>query len=225
MSALIPYKADQGRRDYLWSLVQQRYQVLLPQIELCLGIDNSEPFCRSRAVNNAAKLATGDVFLIVDSDIIFEPSLIDQISAVIWENAWIIPFSNGYRLTELASELLINQGLPASFSIDTNHDIVGNDTFPGCMFSALTRRNFEEVGGMDEHFEGWGYEDVSFGLALDTLCGPYLRLNDNIYHLWHPQDPRAINSDLCQYNSERYHYYQNAVGNPELMRALINANY
>ena len=49
--------------------------------------------------------------------------------------------------------------------------------------SIIPRKNFEEVGGFDNRFEGWGGGDNAFGYAIDTLCGPYKRMHSNIFHL------------------------------------------
>jgi hypothetical protein len=75
ISALIPYRPDHGRRDQIWSLVRRRYEQLMPQVELCLGSDDHELFCRAKAINAAARRATGDILMLVDIDLVFETEL------------------------------------------------------------------------------------------------------------------------------------------------------
>jgi predicted SAM-dependent methyltransferase len=218
ISALIPYKADQGHRDRLWSFVRQRYEKLMPEIELCLGIDENEPFCRSRAINAAAAKAAGDVFIIVDTDVMFEPALIEKIKAVIHLHPWIIPFANGYKLTREATLRLLTQKPTDSISI-APEDIESNVTLEGALMNVMTRKAFDAAGGMDERFLGWGGEDNAMVMALDTLCGPHFRMKEDIFHLWHP--PAPVYRDKYQRNLELCNRYLQAFGNVSEMRGLI----
>jgi 23S rRNA A2030 N6-methylase RlmJ len=39
---------------------------------------------------------------------------------------------------------------------------------------------------MDERFVGWGGEDISFMIAVDTLYAPHRTTRNGVLHLWHP---------------------------------------
>jgi hypothetical protein len=118
ISALIPYKPDHGRRDFLWGFVRQRYEQLLPQIELCLGNDDGELFCRAKAINEAARKATGDIFMIVDTDLVYNPQLVEELLTIVHDYPWVIPFSNAYRLTREATDHLLQLALPETIKAD-----------------------------------------------------------------------------------------------------------
>ncbi len=187
ISVLIPYKPDHGWRDFLWKNVEKRYKLLMPQLELCLGLDESELFSRARAINKAARKARGDLFIIADSDVIFNPDLITKIKSYIHLYPWIIPFKIGYRLTYEATMRLLEQKMPKKIKIGPQ-DIINknlNRFSSGSLMNAMTRSTFEAVSGFDERFQGWGCEDRAFAISMNTICGNYFKMDETIYHLWH----------------------------------------
>jgi hypothetical protein len=219
LSALFPYKPDFGERDYIWSIVRKRYEQLFPQIEICIGSDDSQLFCRSHAVNEAAKKATGDVFIIVDMDVVFNVETINRITMLVNEHPWIIPYTKGVRLTEKASKILLEQGFPEVIQ-HQDSDVELTITWLGPLMNVMTRRCFEAIGGMDEHFIGWGHEDGAMVAALDTICGKHYRMEGVVYHLWHH---RAVtNQENLALNYGYLLRYKEASGDVEKMKKLIN---
>ncbi|HEX3048660.1 MAG TPA: glycosyltransferase [Bacillota bacterium] len=216
VSALIPYKPDFGRRDYLWSVVHNRYLRFLPQVEICIGTDLGEPFCRAKAINEAAKKASGDVFLLVDTDVVFNPDLIGKIISVIGIYPWIVPYRNGYRLTEGATNTLLSQELPLSIQLGAlDYEYI--EPGPGPLMNAMTRSCFEKIGGLDERFKGYGYEDVAMAISLKTLSGPHFNLEEDIFHLWHPTAEL-----IPRKNVELWQRYVAAADNAEAIKNLHN---
>lgn len=58
---------------------------------------------------------------------------------------------------------------------------------------SLWRRDFVAVNGLDENFEGWGYEDadLSFRLRNNGVKIGYIKLGATAYHLCHPLNSTA----------------------------------
>lgn len=219
ISALFPYKPGIRERDFIWAAVRQRYERLFPQIELCIGTDESDPFCRSHAVNEAAKQATGDILMLVDTDVVFNPGLIDRITAAIREHPWLIPFKTGKKLTREATRHLLEHGLPRDLKVE-KEDIEKIISSPGPFINVMTRECFETIRGLDERFKGWGREDEAMVMALDTLCGKHLRTEGSVYHLWHHrQKVNPLNSEA---NQQLYLQYRAAKGNVPEMQKIIN---
>lgn len=59
---------------------------------------------------------------------------------------------------------------------------------------AVPRAAFEQVGGFDESFTGWGYEDSDLAIRLLNLG---LRIRrapaaTTVFHLWHREQPRTF---------------------------------
>lgn len=199
ISILVPYQSDGGYRDRNWYWVKKRYETLMPNAEICIGNYDNEPFSRSIAINNAAKLATRDIFIIADSDIIFDMNQIAKAILALCDFTWVIPYSiinyltlqQTNRLQKMKSDVIINN-IGFTDYVKSNYYNVGGITI-------LKREHFEKVNGFDERFKGWGYEDNAFQRAMDTLCGPYGRVNNSLWHMYHepaPQNNAQDNSNL-----------------------------
>lgn len=67
------------------------------------------------------------------------------------------------------------------------------------------RSDLEAVNGFDESFVGWGHEDADFVLRLHNHG--VVRKNGycatEVYHLWHPQSPRNMESQNARTVRER----------------------
>lgn len=220
ISALIPYKSDHGGiRDKNLYYIKKRYETLMLDVELIIGEDDGKLFNRSRAVNRAAFKATGDLFMVSDGDIFFGTKLIDKIIQIAALHPWIIPFSRGFKLSQKASEEVIRDGtikLPACLN---QIEVECNCNFYGAFINVMSREAYETVGGMDERFKGWGGEEEAFVRALDTLVGKHFRMNETIFHLWHPQ--AESNHSFRHQNDELKNRYIQAVDDAEAMKELI----
>jgi predicted glycosyltransferase involved in capsule biosynthesis len=220
ISVLIPYKPDGGReRDINFSFVKKRYETRMPDVELVVGEDNSEPFNRSKAINLAAAKATGNLLLLADGDVFFGTKLIDKILAIAGLHPWIVPFSRGYKLTLEGTREVTKTGelqLPSNL---VNAGIEKNCDNLGAFMNVISRQAFETIGGMDERFLGWGREDESMAKALDTLVGKHFRMDETIFHLWHP--PADCHPHYLARNDEHRDKYIQAFGNPQAMKELI----
>lgn len=216
ISILIPFKSDYGQRDKNWSWVRQRYEKLIPEAEICLGNYPYEPFSRSRAINQAARLATRDIFLIADTDIIFDLNDLTRWLELLSQYTWVIPFSKRYNLTPDKTNWLLQQ----DYGIDIKNVSLGSLEIIECpgSLNLVPRRYFEVIGGFDTRFEGWGGEDNAFKMAMDTLCGPSINADNVVWHLWHP--PANINSNQYQLNYSLYEKYCQASGNRTAMLKL-----
>jgi predicted glycosyltransferase involved in capsule biosynthesis len=78
------------------------------------------------------------------------------------------------------------------------------------------------VGGFDERFRGWGWEDRAFFIACDTLCG-HDRISGPVRHLWHPRSPEK-NPDSSEYQAGRAlcRRYKRAHRDRQAIQGLLN---
>lgn len=218
LSVLIPVggilDTDPWRKRSLnWLL--QRYnkygRALAEEVEVCWGTSYQEPYNRSEARNNAFGQATGDILLIADADTVFHITQIQAGIKLIEEGApWVIPYGLGryYNLSQQATAAILDS--PRGFipePTDPDDWEFKLDSWAGLLL--VSREAWLTVGGYDEEFIGWGFEDVAFRTALDLRVGPNQRTEDYVLHLWHPvtEDTRFA-QPYAKVNQARYLRYQ-----------------
>ncbi|TLS37484.1 galactosyltransferase-related protein [Pseudalkalibacillus caeni] len=223
VSVLIPYKPDYGIRDKSFQWVKSFYEIEMPEVELIIGYSDSQPFNRSEAINNAAKKATRDIFVIADADVIYNPRILIQSLELLKTHPWVIPFSQWLDISKLSTEKLLTESpqwpLPMNIEYRKRHNSMNYKPVSGVI--VLPREKFYTVEGFDERFKGWGREDNAFSDAMNTLCGPYKRIEENyIFHLWHPKVGPKRNPNMKN-NNKLYKRYAQRKGKVEAMKELI----
>jgi GT2 family glycosyltransferase len=223
ISILIPYQPDNGPRDITFNWIKKYYEASMPEAELCIGgLASGGLFNRSQAFNTAAKNATREILVLADGDVIYNPAIIDEAVKLLDNYPWVIPFrgvvnlspDNTNRLLETEPNWPLNTYLD-DYYIDNYYE-----RFAGKLM-VMRRKTFIAAGGYDERFVGWGGDDDAFVHALETLCGTYIKLENEVIHLWHPRTDwsNAPNPDA---NLNILGRYIEANGNKEAMLKLIN---
>jgi predicted glycosyltransferase involved in capsule biosynthesis len=228
-SALIPYKPNDFYRIKNFDIVTKRWEEKIPDVELIIGVNNDLYFNRSKAVNEAARQATGDYFIIVDGDIVFGTKLIDKIADIVANHPWIIPWSRCYALSKEYSAKFYEDNvfvLPKKLFIKDlqryDKEIDGPN-INGPYMNVMSGEAFAAIGGMDERFVGWGGEDEAMAAALTTLVGKPFRMNEQIIHLYHDHISNVEERPNYKANRALCNSYKSAFGNPAAMNKLINA--
>jgi predicted glycosyltransferase involved in capsule biosynthesis len=226
-SALIPYKPNDFYRIKNLAIVKKRWQDKMSDVELIIGINYDEKFNKAKTINEAARKAAGDYFIIVDSDIVFGTKLIDKIADIAADYPWIIPWNRCCRLSKEYSVKFYNDDvfvLPKLFSVKElqSHDIDIDDlSVDGPYMNVISSEAFETIGGLDERFIGTGCEEVVMAMALTTLVGQPYRMNEHILHLYHDRSSKVEECLNYKANRELCYRYKAALGNPDAMRTLI----
>lgn len=263
ISILVPRKRDHGRRDLTWHWVKRYLRCEFgASAEIVLGRDHASdhldengdeiPFSKSAAINNAAKHAKGDVFVIYDADAYLPGRVIQHCAERIrfarahGVRRWFVPYRKLFRLTEAASDRVLASDPcdPERFPTPPNPEDVedmagsGHGHLFGAMVMVMPREAFFFVGGLDERFRGWGGEDVSFLRALDTLWARHRNTHGQVLHLWHPKihigelipgnqyATRAWSGQkYAQVNGHLASEYNRATNKPAQMRALVSLGF
>lgn len=226
-SALITFKSSDFFRNKNLAIVKKRWQEKMPDVELIIGINNDECFNKSKAINEAARQATGDYFIIIDSDIVFGTKLIDKIADIVMDYPWIIPWKRCCMLSREYSAKFYGDDvftLPKMVSIRDikNHDIeIITPDIDGLYMNVVSREAFMAIGGMDERFVGWGCEEVAMAMVLMTLFGKPYRMNEQIFHLYHKRDTNETECLNYKSNRELCYRYRAAFGNQDAIKALL----
>lgn len=124
--------------------------------------DPALPFNLSQARNNAVRQAGTDVVIVADADTIPDLKIIDRAIRATKHNHVIYPFDEYIYLGERPDVATVDVETAETERIYTAS--VG-----GIM--VLRRALYWDLGGHDEGFHRWGYEDTAFQLVAETLAG------------------------------------------------------
>ncbi len=211
ISVLFPYRGDDGHRDRLFGYVLRWWEVYFPEAQICVGRNFEHPFNRGAARNDAYKQAEGSVIIVADADTI--PTVYGVktgIADAVAEKVWCIPYAEEryYNLKEDMTQRVLEAGVQTMIFEPHNGEYEHKITsWAGCLI--VPRNAWEVVGGYDERFIGWGYEDNSQYLKLDALWGPHRRQDSYICHLWHPvTKENSFESPDIKHNRSLYQQYQ-----------------
>ncbi|MDP4103750.1 MAG: galactosyltransferase-related protein [Bacillota bacterium] len=220
VSIIIPFQTDHGPRAEAFEWIKRYYARVMPEAELCLGIINREDINKSKAINLAAKKATRDIFVIADADVIYDPEIIVESIRLLNNTTWVVPFTEIYDIDKSGTETLLKTEPRWPIDVKNKDCTKANWIYDGFAGKVLVipQKNFKAVRGFDERFVGWGGEDDAFSHAVKTLCGNFVNVEREIYHLWHPK-PTNPN---YRANIALYNRYIHASGNKEEMIKIIN---
>lgn len=214
VSVIVPYRSGCEWRARAWDYVRRRYQQHHPEWDLIEGSCEGE-WSKGAAVADALGHTDSSVLVLADADSYTDPATMRQAVDRVHETGWVVPHFKVFRLG-IHGTNRVYRGDPVHFGHTIRAAYVG---LPGGGITVITRDAYEAVGGIDPRFLGWGGEDISFGWALDALIGPPLRLEGDLWHLWHPHPaPRLRGSPESEALVARY---TAARGEPLQMQALI----
>jgi len=135
---------------------------------------------RGAARNAGALTAQTPVVVFNDADTIVSKEQIERAAHIAYTSDGLVYAYDLYlRLTEASSEAMMRGEQP--------HWPIPEDEFvnaPSMGCAAISLACFRELGGFDEQFRGWGYEDVDFAWRAGERW-PVRRVPGPAFHLWH----------------------------------------
>jgi hypothetical protein len=231
---LVPRRADGGHRDRLWAWCKPRWEREHPDWPVIEGHHTIGPFNRSAAINAASDIADGDgawdVAVVIDADVIVPPEQVREAVARAQRTGRVIwAFNQRLGLSEKGTEKLLAGDAFDERFVETRHAVSWSMCF------AVPRTAWDTLGGFDERFIGWGYEDMAFKTSVLTLIQPddwtEHHVAGPVTHLWHPRsDERAevrlpggwikITPEYLD-NTVLGRRYMDAAGEPDVIRSLL----
>jgi glycosyltransferase involved in cell wall biosynthesis len=183
-SVVVPVGGDEDEwRRLARTWVVDRYATLHPDWELIEGCC-ARPWSKGAALADGVNRATGDILVLADADSYVPVDTLERAVGIVEADPrkWVVPHGNVYRLKQ-DETLRVYDGAEAQRRQVVRPRYTG---LPGGGIVVLSREVWDEVGGVDPRFQGWGGEDLTFGWVLCVLVGWYERLGANLFHLWHP---------------------------------------
>jgi hypothetical protein len=195
---LVPRRAH-PERDRLWAWCRARWQTILPSVPIYEGHHDEGAFNRSAAINTAARLADADgrwdVGIVIDADTFIRASQVRAAVSSAFKTGRVTWAHRRWRgISEEWTERVVKSRQDFGAEVDREDmDILVERTNPlswSCCI-AIPRAVWDDMGGFDERFVGWGFEDMAF---MSLVCGLYghERIEGDVYHLWHPRSEERI---------------------------------
>lgn len=196
VAVIVPWGTDNGPRARVWARVRQLWEQT--DCDLIVAADplfaERGRFAVGRAINRAVRLAPAeyDRFVCFGADMLPCPDTVAWAAEQLDEQPWTLLFDRGRGLSEQDTEHWLQRG---------RTELYGAELFgsPCVGPIAFTRATFEKVGGFDERYEGWGYEDVDLWYRLQRdapRTAPQTYPGTALVQLWHPTE----HHDLSQAN-------------------------
>ena len=154
-----------------------------------LFIEHGGPFERARALNAGAALATREVVLWHDNDIVMPPEFVSRAVAELLQRRldYLIPYTSIKYLSEHDTDAVIRgERNPADCAPVNTLYSRRPPSNSGAL--GLVRRTFlQRHGGLVEGFKGWGGEDNAWNrkVALLGRWAPTARQDQHVHHLYH----------------------------------------
>lgn len=217
VAVVIPWRGGDPDRERHHETVRARLRDMLPDAWHIDADSGHQPFSRAGSRNHGVRLAQdvgAEVVVLCDADTLpeREPLLAAIDSA--HDGRLHLPYVHFRGLSETGTRHYLG-GTPAEAceaELETTWSTGG--------VMVIQPEAWWRMGGSDERFRGWGFEDTATRVACDALLGPTVRHTGTIYHLWHPT-ARNPASPLFKANEALMRRYAEAEGNPDAVRAIV----
>lgn len=166
----------------------------------------------ARNLGVAVAAARGHKLVVLsDADaVLADPTQVDYAVEYAQRGDFVLPFTGQRYLDQTETVGLLEQGTrPLE---EGGH---GNGAMYVCSVDT-----YQDIGGSDERFSGWGGEDDGIVAAASTL-GTLCRVPGVVWSLWHADERRPVGTEEHRPNAELAQRYWDAAGNIGSMRLLI----
>lgn len=163
--------------------------------------DTNKPFCKAYSINfGVDNLVNTEYFLNSDIDLIYPESFIKNIRKYL---AYPIPVRLVFNNHNLCKEANTSTFEECKVSYDRGLKDMERENFGIAPGNGLIHtKSFQELGGYDETFIGYGPEDADFNNRI-AYINKYIEVNSvdfNTYHLFH-----EIKMNYSDYSNNEYY--------------------
>lgn len=224
VSIVVPIMPDSSHRDRSWEWVRRRYEVLHPDWEIIEGrVPASGKWRKGEAVARGLEQASHHTLIVADSDCIVSPDALERAVATLREEdvGWVVPHGLVHRVSQEMTDTVLNADpSPYPFSgLKVTYERKPYEGFAGGGMFVVDRSDYEAVGGIPLCFEGWGAEDECLAVVLNTLLEGQVRMQHDLWHLWHPTS-RSKNVKQNKVNRQMLRLFLQFSVDPDTMWEL-----
>ena len=215
VAVVIPWRVSRTHKPRRLELCRAALKAALPDVEISAFDSGHQPFNRAASRNGgvANSYGSAEILVVCDADAIVQPEPLHAAIAAAVDGKLHLPYTEAVLLSQDGSDAVHAGTDPARARVwHVNPNSVG-----GCVVIAY--ETWQSVGGWDERFSNWGFEDTAFWAATDTLFG-MVRHEGRLFDLWHI-DKRGIGSPQWQAGMALCDRYTDVRGNKPAMQALI----
>jgi hypothetical protein len=181
-TVIVPWR-DDGDRGPGCRAVCAALRAALPSAPIMLVDSGHEPFNRSASRNLGVRRTPPDeVVVVCDADTSPDPASLVRAVADAHDGNLHYPFTLCHYLTEAGTALVLNGEPPDPYRIEFTIPCAQGGVM--VMLASV----WIELGGMDERFTGWGYEDCAWHTTVTAALGAPVRHEGIAWHLWHPSE-------------------------------------
>lgn len=176
------------------------------------------PWSTARAIRAGMREVTGDVVTCFGADHFPDGHVLADATALLkhTEHEWLFLYERVSYASEASTLALLAN--PHQFGIKTLE--WAHTVHRCCGMWMWTRRAWDETGGVDPRFVGWGYGDDAWNVALESCFGPSpAPPGGTLHELWHPagyRDASAANPNYDLFMTE----YRPFAGDADYFRTL-----
>lgn len=212
ISVLIPWRSDDPHRIAVWDYLRGLWDQL--DVQVCSTDDGLDGrFSYAAGANRCRELAMGNILLLYGADQL--PPTTEKLDWI-RHRLEVMPWTGVYAQTRVYSRRAtrkIMDGRPLD-GLEAHSQVA--PVAEGIV--AVRAEVFDDVGGMDERFIGWGAEDMAFRLALKTLHPDGDLSGEGTSHtLFHQPQPW---DELTAANNQLFIEYQLAANAGRLRQYL-----
>jgi hypothetical protein len=189
LSIIVPW-LDRGneRRSRVATYVLGYYRSLgLGEVVVGEYPDDGQPLNRSRLRNEGAKKATGGLLVFSDADCIVPRRQLRSAIKMAGSGGIVLPYDRAVtNVSEDNVDLILGGASPWQF-VDPNRPSYRREPLPDEWHAGpayvMRREVFDDLGGFDESFVGWGDEEMAFLRTSASLVAPLRFVDGGVLHL------------------------------------------
>jgi GT2 family glycosyltransferase len=210
VEVIVPYRrGSSDRRRAAFEHVVAHYE----RAGFTVRTADNDPWAPGRARNLGAAVSTAEVLVFVDADTVCPPmAVLEAHELAAAEPGLVFAYDLYLRLTRESTERALADTSPNVenlYDLPCEQPIFGSGSMGAAAVSAAC---FEELGGFDSSYVGWGYEDLDFVARATGRYGRCRRVAGPAWHLWHgdrredgsPDDsfPSEVAANLARWRLE-----------------------